>query len=102
MVQIVKKVSQIDGSGAVGVRPSAAELILFLKSCLPPIDLIHFMVPLRLNRKVPKVLKVPKVPKVLKVPKVPQVPRVHKVAKVPKVPEVPKVPQVLKVPKVPT
>ena len=35
--------SQIDGSGAVGVRPSAAELLLFLKSRLPPIDFNHFL-----------------------------------------------------------
>ena len=40
--------SQIDGSGAVGVRHSAAELLLFLKSCLPPIDFTHFMVSLPL------------------------------------------------------
>ena len=50
VVQIVKKVSRIDGNGAVGVRPSAAELLLFLKSWLPPTDLIHFMVPLRIHK----------------------------------------------------
>ena len=43
MVHIAKKVSQIDESGAVGVRPSAAELLFFLKSRLPLIDFIHFI-----------------------------------------------------------
>ena len=50
VVQIIKKVSQLDGTGAVGVRPSAAELLLLLKSCLPPIDLIYFMVPLCIHK----------------------------------------------------
>ena len=43
VVQIVKKVSQIDGSGVVGVRHSAADLLLFLKSRLSPIDFSHFL-----------------------------------------------------------
>ena len=43
VVHIVKKVRQIDGSGAVGVRPSAAELLFFWKSRLPPIDFSHFL-----------------------------------------------------------
>ena len=43
VVQIVKKVNQIDGSGDVGVRPSAAELLFVLKSRLPPIDFTHFI-----------------------------------------------------------
>ena len=43
-----KKVSQIDESGAVGVRHSAAELLFFLKSRLPPIDFTHFL--LKINK----------------------------------------------------
>ena len=31
------------------MRHSAAELLLYLKSCLPPIDLTHFMVSLRMT-----------------------------------------------------
>ena len=38
-----KKKSIKSISGAVGGRPSAAELLLFLKSRLPPIDFTHFL-----------------------------------------------------------
>ena len=48
-MQFFKNVSIPLQRGAVCVRHSAAELLLYLKSCLPPTDLTHFMVSLRMS-----------------------------------------------------
>ena len=41
-MQLVKKVTIRLQRGAPIQLPSAAKLILFLKNCIPPIDLVHF------------------------------------------------------------
>ena len=43
-VQLIKKSNDSVERGAPIQLPSAAKLILFLKNCIPPIDLVHFRV----------------------------------------------------------